>query len=131
PPEQVTDAAPQPEEPLDHRGRRRAPGNHHGPQVLDRTSRAAPRERNRPCVLQRDVVEQCVHAKWARAKFVWLDAHRQALPVLRLLRLDTTPIGKSLKLSVVRSVFDHDVPAFGRAELAGNAYASASPALRR
>src|SRR5258707_659122 len=72
PPEEAADAAPQPEEPSDHRGRHLAPGEHHGPHVLDRTAGATTRERNRPRVLQRYVVRQCVHAKGARAKCIWV-----------------------------------------------------------
>ena len=74
PPEQGADTKPQPEEPLDHRRRRRAPRDHDSPQVLDRPAGAATRERNRPCVLQRDVVQQGVHAKGACAEFLWVDA---------------------------------------------------------
>src|SRR2546428_3377546 len=84
PPEQAADAAPQPEEPLDHRRRRRAPRDHDSPQVLDRTAGAATREGNRPRVLQRDVVQQCVHAKGACAKFVGVDAHRRLAQPARL-----------------------------------------------
>src|SRR5262249_38888037 len=47
PAEQRADAAPQLEEPSDHRRRRLAPRDHHGPQVTDRTASAATRERNR------------------------------------------------------------------------------------
>src|SRR5215470_19052405 len=86
PPQQGADAAPQPEEPLDHRGRRLAPREHHGPQLLDRTAGAAARERNRPRVLQRDVVQHCVHAQGARTEFAWIDTHRQGLPSYRPMR---------------------------------------------
>src|SRR5262249_38942664 len=82
PPEQSADTAPQSEEPLNRRRRRFAPREHHGPQLLDCTAGAATRERNGPCVLKRDVVEQCVHAKGARAKFIWVDTHRQRQPLL-------------------------------------------------
>ena len=75
PPEQCSDAAPQMEEPLDHRGRRRASRDHHGPQVLDRAASPATREPDRPHVLQRDVMEQCVHPKGARAEFTRVDTH--------------------------------------------------------
>ena len=74
PPEQGADAEPQPEELLDHHRRRRAPRDHDSPQVLDRPAGAATRERNCPCVLQRDVVQQCVYAKGACAEFLWVDA---------------------------------------------------------
>jgi len=62
PPEQCSDAAPQPEEPLDHSRCRRASRDHRGPQVLDRAASPATREPDRPHVLQRDVMEQGVHA---------------------------------------------------------------------
>src|SRR5215475_7913535 len=55
------------------------PREHHGPHVLDRTAGATTRERNRPRILQRYVVQQCVHAKGAGAKFIWDETHRQAL----------------------------------------------------
>jgi hypothetical protein len=79
PPEQCSDTAPQPEEPLDHRGRRRASRDHHRPQVLDRSARPATREPDHPHVLQRDVMEQCMHAKGARAKFTRVDTHYRQL----------------------------------------------------
>ena len=79
PPEQASDPTPQPEEPFDHRGRLLASGDHHGPQVEDRAAGAATRERNRPGVLQRHVVQQRVHAKGTRAKFRGIDTHRHAL----------------------------------------------------
>src|SRR5439155_507874 len=41
PSEQGADAAAQPEEPLDHRGRRLEPRDHHGPQILDSAAGAA------------------------------------------------------------------------------------------
>src|SRR5262249_45956091 len=57
PSEQSADAAPQPKEPLDHRGRRRTSREHHGPQFLNRTASTATRKKDRPRVLQRNVVQ--------------------------------------------------------------------------
>jgi hypothetical protein len=79
PPEQGSDATPKPEKPVDDRGRRLASRDHHSPQVEDRAAGAATRERNRPGILQRDVVQQCVHAKGTRAEFTGIDTHRRAL----------------------------------------------------
>src|SRR6516164_8303054 len=41
PPEQGSDATPEPEEPVDDRGRRLTSRDHHGPQVEDRAAGAA------------------------------------------------------------------------------------------
>jgi len=68
---------------LDQHGRRLLPRNHHGSEVLDGPAGGATREQNGPRILQRDIVQQGVHAKGARAKFVWVDTHRQALPMVR------------------------------------------------
>jgi hypothetical protein len=76
PPEQGSDSAPQAEQPLDYRGCRLDSRDEYGPHVLDRAAGAATREPDRPHVLQRDVVQQCVDAKGARAKFTWVDSHR-------------------------------------------------------
>ncbi len=49
--------------------------------VYSRSGRP-PRERNRAGVLQRHLVQQCVHPKGTRAKFIWVDTHRLALTFL-------------------------------------------------
>jgi hypothetical protein len=75
PPEQGTDSPTKAEQPFDYRGCRLDSRDKDGPQVLDRAASPATREPDRPHVLQRDVMEQSVHAKGARAKFTWVDAH--------------------------------------------------------
>jgi len=42
---------------------------------LDRAAKPATREPDRPNVLQRDVMEQSVHAKGAHSEFTRVDAH--------------------------------------------------------
>src|SRR6266581_7070237 len=80
PPEQGSESTTQAEQPFDYRGCRLDSRDEYGPHVLDRATSAATREPDCPHVLQWDVVQQCVHAKGARAKFTWVDSHRQALP---------------------------------------------------
>jgi hypothetical protein len=75
PPEQCSDAAPQTEQPFDYWRGRRHSRDEDGTQVLDRALGAATGEPDRPHVLQRDVMEQGVDAKRARAKFTGIDTH--------------------------------------------------------
>ena len=74
PPEQRSDPAPQANQPGDDGRGRLDSRDEYGPHVLDRATRAATAEPDRPHVLQRDVVEQGVRAKGARAKFTGVDS---------------------------------------------------------
>src|SRR5438093_6389262 len=78
--EQGSDSATQAEQPFDYRGCRLDSRDEYGPHVPDRATSAATSEPDCPHVLQWDVVQQCVHAKGARAEFTWVDSHCQALP---------------------------------------------------
>src|SRR5262249_62412667 len=63
PAEQGADASAQPEEPLDHGGRRAESRDHRGPHVVGGTACAAPRQPAPPRGFQRDVRPASVRAK--------------------------------------------------------------------
>src|SRR5574342_514768 len=75
PSEQGSDSPAQAEQPLDHSRRRLDPGSEYGAQVVDRAAGATATERDCPDVLDRDVLQQCVHAKGTRSIFAWIDTH--------------------------------------------------------